>query len=98
MGDFQDVSQAVGQRVKDAVGDNGSAIKEATLQMDGAAKAAVANFTGKETYEFGDITKEALKRGGNAVKTFTGKDEYQFGDISKTVWNNLFGDKKSERK
>jgi len=28
----------------------------------------------KEDYKFGDITKEALKRGGNVVKDFTGKD------------------------
>lgn len=40
--------------------------------------------TGKESYEFGDLTKEVSKRVRDRVEEFTGKP-YQFGDISKAV-------------
>ncbi|CAK0820482.1 unnamed protein product, partial [Prorocentrum cordatum] len=47
------------------------------------AEAAVAGFTGKETYEFGDISREVDRRAKDAVNSFTGKDRYEFGDITK---------------
>jgi len=50
-------------------------------------KVGVANFTGKENYQFGDITKTAFKN-------YTGKDEYEFGDVTKKLMGNLFSNKK----
>ena len=49
------------------------------------------DITGKEDYEFGDLTK-------TAVKAFTGKDEYQFGDITKALGQKLFGNKQPKQK
>lgn len=54
-------------------------------EMAEGAKEAVAGFTGKEKYEFGDISKEADKRAKQAIATLLGKDEYQFGDLSKAA-------------
>lgn len=54
-------------------------------QVKVGAKEAVLAFTGKEEYEFGDITKEAARRAGKAIATVLGKEEYEFGDISRTA-------------
>ncbi|CAE8606331.1 unnamed protein product [Polarella glacialis] len=45
----------------------------------------VTAFTGKEKYEFGDISMEADKRAKAAIALMLGKEEYQFGDISKAA-------------
>merc|ERR1712007_89983 len=49
-----------------------------------ATAEAVSNLIGKDTYEFGDITRAVLRR-------FTHKDEYQFGDVTHEVLRRLFG-------
>ena len=67
-------------------------------------------FTGKDSYQFGDVAKEIIKRRrawakdndyefGDFTKgligNLTGRDDYQFGDITKGLIGNLFGkDKK----
>lgn len=53
--------------------------------MKEETKEAVAAFTGKEEYEFGDISKEADRRAKNAIATMLGKEEYEFGDLSKAA-------------
>jgi hypothetical protein len=51
--------------------------------------------TGKESYEFGDISKAVFGRAGtavsNGVAAFTGKEHYQFGDISRTIVTGVAG-------
>ena len=59
---------------------------------------AVLEFTGKEDYEFGDITKTVVNNIGEGVKDFTGKDEYQFGDITKTIWSKISPKKPNDKK
>ena len=54
-----------------------------------AIKSSITEYTGKPEYEFGDITKAAVSKAGDAVLDFTGKDEYVFGDITKTVVSNV---------
>lgn len=43
--------------------------------------------TGKEEYEFGDLTKEVSRRIQDRVEEFTGRP-YEFGDISRAVEAN----------
>ena len=51
--------------------------------MAGRAQASVAgggrDFTGKESYAFGDITEAAVRRA-------TGNPEYKLGDLSRSVY------------
>jgi len=54
-----------------------------------AIKTSITDYTGKKDYEFGDITKAAVAKAGDAVLEFTGKEDYEFGDITKTVVNNI---------
>jgi hypothetical protein len=48
-------------------------------------------FTGKDSYEFGDITKTIFRKTGSAVSSFTGQDSYEFGDISRTLVHRVGG-------
>ena len=52
-------------------------------------RAKVSSFTGKEGYEFGDLSRAAVSKLGETVATgvssYTGKDEYVFGDLTKTT-------------
>ena len=48
-------------------------------------------FTGKEGYEFGDITREIESRRSKWVKDFLGKEDYEFGDITKKAVANFTG-------
>jgi len=54
-----------------------------------AIKTSITDYTGKKDYEFGDITKAAVAKAGDAVLEFTGKEDYEFGDITKRVVNNI---------
>ena len=45
---------------------------------------SVSSYTGKENYEFGDITKATVSK-------FTGKEDYQFGDITKAAADRMSG-------
>ena len=51
----------------------------------------MTEFTGKEGYEFGDISKEIEKRRSQWVKDFLGKEGYEFGDITKKAVTNFTG-------
>ena len=42
-------------------------------------------------YQFGDITKGAIKGFEETVRDVTGNEEYQFGDITKNIAKGLFG-------
>ena len=53
--------------------------------------AGIANYTGRDTYRFGDVTKTAFKN-------YTGKDEYEFGDVTKKLMGNLFSGRKGKGK
>jgi len=64
--------------LKDVVAPVVDNVKEST-------EGAVLAFTGKDEYEFGDITKEADKRAKVAIASILGKEEYKFGDISKAA-------------
>lgn len=69
----------------------------AVQNFAGSTMAMVTNYTGKEAYRFGDITKATVSKltgkesyefgdiTKTAVKTITGKEEYEFGDITKTA-------------
>eukprot|EP00930_Biecheleria_cincta_P001430 TRINITY_DN102574_c0_g1_i1.p1 TRINITY_DN102574_c0_g1~~TRINITY_DN102574_c0_g1_i1.p1 ORF type:complete len:287 (-),score=77.59 TRINITY_DN102574_c0_g1_i1:115-975(-) len=54
-------------------------------EMKESAKESVLAFTGKDDYEFGDISKEADRRAKAAIAKLLGKEEYKFGDISKAA-------------
>ena len=51
----------------------------------------MADFTGKEQYTFGDISRELESRRAAWVQEFTGKSDYQFGDLTKTFVSNFTG-------
>lgn len=42
----------------------------------------VRDFTGKESYAFGDITEAAVRKA-------TGNEDYKFGDFSRSVWRKF---------
>ena len=46
----------------------------------------MADFAGKDSYEFGDLSKEVDIRVKAKVEEFTGKP-YEFGDLSKEINN-----------
>lgn len=93
--DFNDVASEVKVRTVSAAtklrSKAGSAVaalddvylEDIANEMALASQAAVARFTGKESYEFGDISNEIDTRAKTAIASFTGKEDYQFGDITK---------------
>lgn len=59
-------------------------------EVENRRRAWVNDFLGEEAaknYEFGDITRKALRN-------FTGKDKYEFGDVTKKVLSDIFGPRK----
>ena len=48
------------------------------------AKKAAAEEAAAKGYQFGDLTK-------SAVKSFTGKESYEFGDVTRTIGKKIFG-------
>jgi hypothetical protein len=88
------LSKEIDARVKDRVaeftGKSNYKFGDVSKELDSRRAQWVTNFLGddaKEMYEFGDVTKKALKN-------FTGKDEYEFGDVTKKVFDNVFGPRK----
>jgi len=45
----------------------------------------INKLTGKDNYEFGDLSRLVSGKLQEAVGNFTGKDEYEFGDLSRTL-------------
>lgn len=78
------------ERVLDFIGKDEYEFGDITKEIGNRRKQWIAEFLGEEAaanYEFGDITKTALKN-------FTGKDTYEFGDVSKKIMGDLFGKRK----
>lgn len=80
----------------DLVAAMGSVAKLAVQEVTGIAEyeakeakarveTALAAFTGKESYEFGDVSRELDRRVKERVSDFTGKPDYTFGDISAEI-------------
>jgi hypothetical protein len=55
------------------------------------SKKLVAEFCGKENYEFGDLSKELAKRTKEGVLSYTGRSDYKFGDLTRQALKNLSG-------
>lgn len=53
--------------------------------LDDKVKELVCEMSGKDEYEFGDLSVEIDKRVKESVADFCGKDTYEFGDLSKEV-------------
>ena len=52
-------------------------------------KKAVTDFTGKDAYEMGDVSREIDKRVKRQVSEITGKADYQFGDLTAAAMINV---------
>lgn len=65
-----------------------------------AARQGILDFTGKNDYRFGDITKSAVSKFSSSLESklldYTGKDKYTFGDITKTTVSKFTGKDKYE--
>mmetsp|Transcript_78803 Transcript_78803/g.157514 ORF Transcript_78803/g.157514 Transcript_78803/m.157514 type:complete len:104 (+) Transcript_78803:889-1200(+) len=48
-------------------------------------------FSGKDAYEFGDVSKELNKRRAVWVKEVLGSEEYAFGDLTKKAFTSFTG-------
>uniref|UniRef100_A0A7S0EUG5 Uncharacterized protein n=1 Tax=Phaeocystis antarctica TaxID=33657 RepID=A0A7S0EUG5_9EUKA len=88
--EFGDGSKAIADSSKDA------AEKAAVAVLDAGGTAAEAGAAAKKAlddsgYEFGDLTKGAIKGFEGMVQDATGKDDYKFGDVTKNFAKNLFG-------
>jgi len=62
--------------------------------VDRRVKERVAEFTGSDEYEFGDITKEINNRRKEWMTSFLGEENaknYVFGDLTKTAISNFTG-------
>ena len=57
----------------------------ALKRVSETVKGKVRKFTGKDEYEFGDLSRWVDARIKERVNTLTEKDEYQFGDLSRWV-------------
>eukprot|EP00536_Pseudo-nitzschia_multiseries_P001834 jgi/Psemu1/182055/e_gw1.23.209.1 len=92
--EFGDLSQAIDKRVKDRVsgyiGKDEYEFGDISRQIENQRREWVKGYLGEDAakdYQFGDITKQALKN-------LSGNDDYQFGDITKKFMGNIFGGKK----
>lgn len=60
-----------------------------------AAHRGITDFTGKDEYHFGDLTRTAIAKFADTAKTgisnYTGKDSYEFGDITKATVHKYIG-------
>mmetsp|Transcript_36259 Transcript_36259/g.120031 ORF Transcript_36259/g.120031 Transcript_36259/m.120031 type:complete len:180 (-) Transcript_36259:155-694(-) len=87
---FGDGSKAIASATTDAAEAAAAAVLDAggTAVEAGAAAKKVLDDSG---YQFGDLTKGAIKGFEGQVRSATGNEEYKFGDISKTLAKGLFG-------
>jgi hypothetical protein len=53
--------------------------------IDNKVKDSIAKMSGKETYEFGDLSKLLDQIAKDKVNNFTGKQEYSVGDVTKEI-------------
>jgi len=81
----------VKERVAEFTGSEDYEFGDISKEIEIRRRAWVQDFLGAEAaskYQFGDITKEAIRK-------FTGKDEYKFGDISRKLIDNVFKNKEA---
>lgn len=73
-----------------------SAEKAAIAVIDAGGTAVEAGAAAKKAlddsgYQFGDLTKGAIKGFEEKVREATGNDEYKFGDVTKNLAKGVFG-------
>ena len=87
------------------IGDGSKALASATTDAAEKAAAAVLDAGGSAVeagaaakkvlddsdYQFGDLTKGAIKGFEETVRDATGNEEYKFGDVTKNLAKGLFG-------
>lgn len=76
-------TQEAAEKAAESVIDAGGSAIEA-----GAAAKKVLDDSG---YQFGDLTKGAIKSWEEIVRETTGNDDYKFGDVTKNAMKGLFG-------
>jgi len=93
--EFGDLSQAIDQRVKgrvsEYIGKDEYEFGDISREIENRRREWVKGHLGEDAasnYQFGDITKQALKN-------LSGNDDYQFGDITKKFMGNIFGGKRN---
>mmetsp|Transcript_19362 Transcript_19362/g.48721 ORF Transcript_19362/g.48721 Transcript_19362/m.48721 type:complete len:185 (+) Transcript_19362:19-573(+) len=88
--EFGDGSKALAEGSKEAAEKAAVAVLDAggTAIEAGAAAKKVLDDSG---YQFGDITKGAIKGFEGVVQEATGNEDYKFGDLTKNLAKNLFG-------
>jgi len=88
--EFGDGSKVLAAATTDAAEAAAAAVIDAggTAIEAGAAAKAVLDDSG---YEFGDLTRGAIKGWEEIVRDATGNEEYKFGDITKGLAKGLFG-------
>jgi len=87
---FGDGTKALSQASQEAAEAAASAVIDAggTAAEAGAAAKQALDDSG---YQFGDITKSAVKGFEQTVRDATGNDGYKFGDVTKNLAKGLFG-------
>jgi len=88
--EFGDGAKALSSATSDAAETAAAAVIDAggTAAEAGAAARKVIDDSG---YQFGDLTKGAIKGFEGAVRDATGSDDYKFGDVTKNLAKGLFG-------
>ena len=88
--EFGDGSKALALATTDAAEQAAAAVIDAggSAVEAGAAAKKVLDDSG---YQFGDLTKGAIKGFEQTVREATGNDEYKFGDVTKNLAKGLFG-------
>jgi len=88
--EFGDGSKALASATTDAAEAAAAAVLDAggTAVEAGAAAKKVIDDSG---YQFGDLTKGAVKGFEEVVRDATGNEEYKFGDVTKNLAKGLFG-------
>eukprot|EP00931_Biecheleriopsis_adriatica_P002100 TRINITY_DN10274_c0_g1_i1.p1 TRINITY_DN10274_c0_g1~~TRINITY_DN10274_c0_g1_i1.p1 ORF type:complete len:270 (-),score=40.32 TRINITY_DN10274_c0_g1_i1:209-1018(-) len=75
----------------------GDATEASNLLWDtlDAARRGITDFTGKDEYKFGDLTKAAFSKftesANSGIANYTGKDTYEFGDLTKATLSKYTG-------
>ena len=66
------------------------AIDLAANATKGLVEGVVRTVTDNDEYQFGDLTKGAIKGFEEKMREATGNEEYQFGDVTKNLAKGLF--------
>lgn len=88
--EFGDGSRALSEASKTAAEQAAAAVIDAggtAVEAGAAAKQALDD----SGYQFGDVTKGAIKGFEETVRAATGNEGYKFGDVTKNLAKGLFG-------